>query len=71
MLHNEFEKLIGREASETEYVIANAAYMRDLNSTKEEFCKEYKHLCRSGVFQDILKDYEKTLIERNALKKYA
>lgn len=42
MLHEEFEKLIGRKATEEEYVRANAMYMFIPDLEKKEFCDLYQ-----------------------------
>lgn len=49
MLHNEFEELIGRKATEQEYIEANAMYMEAGDVDKFDFCEEWLYLKGSKV----------------------
>lgn len=56
MLHNEFEELIGRKATEQEYIEANAMYMEAGDVDKFDFCEEWLYLKGSKVAKAL---YEK------------
>lgn len=49
MLQHEFEELIGRKATEAEYIEANAMYMEAGDVDKFDFCEEWLYLKRSKV----------------------
>lgn len=49
MLIREFEELIGREATEQEYIEANAMYMEAGDVDKFDFCEEWLYLRGSKV----------------------
>lgn len=73
MLHNEFEALIGRTATEQEYEIANAMYMacgQDVD--KKTFCEDYNKHKDSIILRGIWMAYNQEMdahnFEANAAK---
>lgn len=73
MLHWEFEKFLGRKATEEEYVKAHAVYLV-CTLNKEEFCKEWEAVKDSKLvidLQEVVDYYEDRCIELGKrLKKY-
>ena len=53
MLQKEFEELIGRKVTESEYVEANAVYMTAGDIDKDEFCKEWMQFGQSKLVQGL------------------
>mgnify|MGYP003502072910 CR=1 FL=1 len=73
MLQWEFEKLLGRKATEEEYVKANAVYIA-CSLNKEQFCKEWEAVKDSKLvidLQEMVDYYEDRCVElRKRLKEY-
>lgn len=62
MLHKEFEELIGRKATESEYEMADAIYMGCGDSIdKQTFCAEYVKLQDNPLFKSVFKAWNEEI----------